>query len=130
MPWPCTEWPAPGTIIRWPCGAVLASRCAHSYGVERSLSPLTSSTGTSGSFPPAGGGFTGSGGQYRHCSAIPLPAAVARSYGPSWAGVSCATALSSAALRPASGASAPPHGAAVSAHSVLACRPWLSCGAV
>ena len=60
----------------------------------------------------------------------PLPAAVARSNGQTWAVVSRATARASAAARAASGVSGPPHGIRMSAHSVLACSPWLSSAAV
>src|SRR5215472_7734870 len=56
----------------------------------------------------------------------PLPAAVARSNGQIWAVVRRAAARASAAGRPASGVSGPPHGIARSAQSVLACSPWLS----
>ena len=66
------------------------------------------------------------GGQYRQVWMKPLPAAVARSNGQTWAGVSRATARASAAVRAASGVAGPPHGIGMSAQSVLACSPWLS----
>ena len=103
-----------------------ARRCAHSSGVERSCVPASSSVGTSGRSAGGSGARTGVGGQARHCCATPFPLAVARSNGP---GSTCAAARRSFAARPASGAEASPHGAATSAHSVLACRPWLSAGA-
>ncbi len=56
----------------------------------------------------------------------PLPAAVARSKGQTWAAVSRAAARARAAARPASGVAGPPHGMGMSAQSVLACSPWLS----
>ena len=60
----------------------------------------------------------------------PLPAAVARSNGQTWAVVSRATARASPAGRTASGVSGPPRGIGMSAQSALACSPWLSSPAV
>ena len=51
--WPCSrfwmECDAPGTTTSLTFGAVAASCCAHSSGVDRSWSPFTISTGTFGS---------------------------------------------------------------------------------
>src|SRR4051812_30080811 len=117
-----TPWPAPCATISFACGAYCAADRVHSSGVERSLSPASMSVGTSGSTPAAAGCGTSTGGQLRHCRAKPLPVSVARSYG---YGSILLAACSSACSRPFSGAAAEPHGAGVSAHSVLACRPWL-----
>lgn len=61
---------------------------------------------------------------------MPFPLAVARSNGNTSDSGSRSTARRSVAARPWTGADESPHGADVSAHSVLACSPWLSSGAV
>ena len=81
--------------------------------------------GDPGEYGPRRGRGAGVGGQYRQVWMMPLPAAVARSNGQTWAVLSRATARARAAGRAASGVSGPPHGIGRSAHSVLACKPWL-----
>ncbi len=61
---------------------------------------------------------------------MPLPLAVARSNGNTWALVRRSTARRSASARPWTGADESPHGAGVSVQSVLACSPWLSSAAL
>ena len=115
------ECEAPGTITSFPFGASAASCLAHSFGVERSRSPLRRSTGTAGSRVAVSGG-AGVSGQFLQVAMIPLPAAVAGVNGQ----VACAGSVT---RRPVMNAwrfvVAVPHGKRRSEQSVAACRPAL-----
>ena len=122
-----TPCPASGTTTSWPPGACAASRCAHSSGVDRSRPPASSRVGTSGRSPPR---CRPGVRDRRPRQALPHePVARSRSRrrtGRGRSAESLATAASTAASRPASGAADVPHGNVQSEQSALACSPWLS----
>ena len=124
--------PVPGRCGRRPgrrragrAGRAPSSRRAHSSGVERSWCRPAAASARGGSFAPAGPGVGASratGGTGAPCRCRPpwrgrtgrgRPPRRRRRRGP-------------AGVRPAGGEAESPHGKRKSAHSVLACRPWLS----
>ena len=130
-PWSWTSWPAPLTIISLPPGAWVRACFAHSYG-RREVAVAVEQQGRDVREVPRPGRL---GDRHRRpVQALPGEAVLAsRSRGRTGsvsASVSLSAAASSASSRPSSGADASPQGAGQSAHSVLACRPWLSCAAV